>query len=201
MGWRKLRIFRELEREQQIIQVFGWPSYAARDALLCLYASKIRNGTKRAAVRWLSHRITLDDLVQEVFLHILVRAEKWEPTIGAFSSFIEVWGAYAIQNHVAKYQYPMPQGRRIGFYHEAPLSVASLDVVESTATNPPPYGGLLQVAISRRVRLTPQEESFVAELAQGRTIPDICHEHGISRQRGAQVRASLERKIGKILTG
>lgn len=198
MGWRKLRIYRELENEQTIVSQHGWPSQKARDALLLLYASKIRNATKRTTKRWVSSRVTLEDLVQEVFSCVLERAYQWNPQVGAFSGYIEVWGIYAIQQHIARFRYPMPQGRRIGYYRTCDLSISNIDdLIQPPSVSPIP-SGLLFRAIEKRITLTTQEQTFMIELAQGATVPDVCRETGVSRQRGFQVRANIEKKLRGI---
>jgi DNA-binding CsgD family transcriptional regulator len=197
MGWRKIRIFRKQEQEQAILTQHGWPSKEARDAMVTLYYHDTIRTVGRALRRMGYARISTQDAAHEVLVFVLEVSDRWNPSRGAFSQFIEVWGIHPLERYIARFRYPTSQGV-VTVAQGNTLEFEGMDRVMALPDEPMPSANLLIHSVTRSGGLTQREQSVFEVMAMGYSSSEIGCALGVSHQRVAQLTAAIRRKLERL---
>lgn len=186
-SWILLRVWKNPAKEAEIVERFGWPTRSALNALVEYYRPQTLECVRFATSRWLSARITTDDLQQAVFLFLLEKGMEWDPSRAAFADQINLWGSRAISDHCARYRYPVRQGRQV-LRQKKKLEFTSADWdLQTEDLEPDPILRRAIASFSERC-LTPIQARFLEGMVSEENIAEVSRGFGLSRARGHQIR-------------
>jgi DNA-directed RNA polymerase specialized sigma24 family protein len=194
-AWIILRIWRKASEETRILENLGWPNRPALNALVELYRPQIKECVRIATLRFVSARITVEDLEQAVYLHLLEKGLEWDPSRCSFSDMANMWGSKAISQHCARFRYPVHQGRQV-IPQKKRLSVTTedFDLASDDIEGDPIFRR--QIQRIAETMLTPTQQAFLAVMAEGDNPTEASVRFGFTRSRGHQIRD----RIADILT-
>lgn len=186
-SWIILRIWRRADEEARITESLGWPNRAALNALVELYREQVRQSVRIASLRFVSSRITVEDLEQAVFLTVLERGLEWDATRSFFADMLNMWGSKAVAHHCARFRYPVRQGRQV-ITQKKRLNITNEEfdlTSEEIEADPILRRQILRIA---ETVLTPTQSALLALMADGENPTEASKQLGFTRSRGHQIR-------------